>query len=72
MTLTKGATMDFVATPVHKPTREGIMVISAMPSHRIIGHLMYRHRVGLLLTANLAWVSWEVYSKVQQLGLWPF
>ena len=39
-----------------KTTKSGICIIGEMPTYRIIGHLLKKHRVGLLATGNvLAW-----------------
>lgn len=47
-----------------KVTRKGIRIIDDMPTHRIIGHLMYKHRVGLLVSSNFALVGAIVWPKI--------
>lgn len=48
--------MEFVQTPIQKTTPKGVMVISAMPSRRIVWFLVKRHKVGLLITGNVGFV----------------
>lgn len=55
--------MDFSATPIRPTTSKGVMVISAMPSRRIIWFLMNRHRVGLLGTSVVLLLSYIAYDK---------
>lgn len=48
--------MEFVQTPIQKTTPRGVMVISAMPSRRIIWFLVKRHKVGLLISGNVGFL----------------
>ena len=50
------------AQAVSKPTKSGTMVISVMPSYRIIGFLLKRHRVGLLATGNLVLLGFVFHA----------
>lgn len=58
------ANTGFMETPIKNPTKKGIMVITAMPSYRIVGYLAYRHRVGLLAFSNVLLVSYLAWDKV--------
>lgn len=39
----------FMDAPFRAPTKEGINVISLMPSYRIVWFLVKRHKVGILV-----------------------
>lgn len=55
MTLVKDK--QYIDQPkLSKTDKSGICIISEMPTYRIIGHLLKKHRVGLLTGGNLlAW-----------------
>lgn len=59
--------MDFKATPIRATTPQGVMVISAMPSSRIIWFLMHRHRVGLLSLTVIILLSYMAWDKIGRL-----
>lgn len=63
MTLQQNA-MQYKATPISNPTKKGIKLIDDMPSHRILSHLAYRHRVGLLMTTVFSLVFYIAWDKV--------
>lgn len=51
-----------------KTDKSGICIISEMPTYRIIGHLLKKHRVGLLATSNLVLIGYVVHiDKVVRL-----
>lgn len=56
--------MQYKATPINKPNKKGIQIIGDMPSHRILSHLAYRHRVGLLMTTVFSLVFYIAWDKV--------
>lgn len=65
MSIAKG--MEFTATPIRPTTSKGVMVISAMPTSRIIWFLAHRHRVGLLMLSTvvlLAYISWDKVGRL--------
>jgi len=43
----------YMDAPFRAPTKEGINVISAMPSYRIVWFLLKRHKVGVLITLTV-------------------
>lgn len=45
--------------PFKAPTKEGINVISVMPSYRIIWFLLKRHKVGLLITTTVVGFTYD-------------
>lgn len=45
-------------------TREGIRVITEMPTYRIIWFVANRHRVGLLAMSNVALLGAIVWPKI--------
>jgi hypothetical protein len=48
----------YLEAPLRAPTKQGINVITEMPTRRIVGHLTYKHRVGLLAFIGL--VGWNL------------
>jgi hypothetical protein len=52
------------AKEVSKPTKEGIRVISAMSTSRILAFVAYRHRVGLLAVSTLSMAGYILYDKI--------
>lgn len=64
MTLTK----DYI--PAEKPsvvTKQGVRVISAMSTPRILGFVAMRHRVGLLFSSTFVLGGYIVYDKFVKL-----
>lgn len=51
--------MDFHATQIAPTTPKGVMVISAMPSYRIVWFLMKRHKVGILATLAVVGFTYD-------------
>lgn len=64
MTLVKEG---FHVTPIQKTTKEGVRVISAMSTPRIVMYVMNRHRVGLLMLSTVSMAGFIVYDKVVKL-----
>jgi hypothetical protein len=61
MTLVKSG---FHVTPIQQTTKEGVRVISAMSTPRIVMYVMNRHRVGLLMLSTVFMAGYIVYDKV--------
>jgi hypothetical protein len=55
--LVKDKPKEYIDPPrLSKTTKSGICIIGEMPTYRIIGHLLKKHRVGLLaITSLLGW-----------------
>lgn len=69
MTLAKKNSEDYIETPVRKPSKDGLMIISGMGSWRIVGFLLNRHRYGISLTVNFLIVGFLAWDKI---GRWFF
>lgn len=65
MTLVKSS--EYNVTPVRQTTKEGVRVISAMSTPRIVMYVMNRHRVGLLMLSTVSMAGFIVYDKVVKL-----
>ena len=64
MSLTgKTQAANYMAMPIKNPSKEGIRVISAMSTPRILGYVSYRHRVGLLGLTSLLMLAYIAYDK---------
>jgi hypothetical protein len=50
-----------------KVTKQGVRVISAMSTPRILGFVVLRHRVGLLFSSTFVLSGYIVYDKVVRL-----
>jgi hypothetical protein len=56
--------IKYEATPIHKPAKEGIRVISEMSTAKIVSYVAYRHRVGLLALSTVFMFSYIAYDKL--------
>lgn len=54
---------QYVETPIHRPTKGGIRIISEMSTLRIVWFLMNRHRVGLWALTAMSAMSYIAYDK---------
>jgi hypothetical protein len=55
----------YIDTPMlSKTTKKGIRVISEMSTARIIWYVAGRHKYGLSLTINFAFIGFEVWDKL--------
>lgn len=59
--------MEYEDIPMKKSKKSGIMVISEMSTMRILWYVTMRHKVGLLMLANLGLVSYLAWDKVLHL-----
>lgn len=50
---------------VSKTTKAGIRIIDHMPTRKIVGHLMKKHRVGLLAIASV--VGWSLQANLDDM-----
>jgi hypothetical protein len=62
--IAKTKTMEYEPTPVGKPTKSGIRVISEMSTARILLYITSRHKYGLSLTLNFTFIGFELWDKV--------
>lgn len=49
----------YMDVPFRTPTKEGINVISLMPSYRILWFLAKRHKVGILITLTVVAFTYD-------------
>jgi len=56
--------MDQPTTPTNKKQAKKSTALKDTSTIRIIGHLVYRHRVGLLITNNVALVAYIISTLV--------
>jgi len=49
----------YMDTPMRAPSKEGINVISVMPSYRILWFLAKRHKVGILITLTVVGFTYD-------------
>lgn len=51
-------------TPTNKKAAKKSMALKDTSTARIIAHLVYRHRVGLLMFNNIALIAFVIYKAV--------
>lgn len=64
MTLQQKAMAYTPAVKLNNPTKKGIQIIGEMPTSRILAHIAYRHRVGLLMASTMALLSYIAWDKI--------
>lgn len=67
MTLVKDEIQLIDQKKISNPTKDGMRVITHMPTSKIISFVAYRHRVGLLMASTVFMAGYIAYDKVVKL-----
>lgn len=65
--ISKDNQMKYESTAVRKTNKTGLRVLDEMGTGRIIAHICYKHRVGLLALGNIGFIISISYDKLHWL-----